>query len=451
MLNIINRNIILPAYLRWKKDRRLERLKDIKKFQWLSNDEIADYQFKSFQSILNYAYMHVPFYRKKYKAHGVSPADIRTPTDIEKLPILTKKDVKENLTEMLSDAYSLERGYQDASGGSTGQPTIFWGDKSTVYMKFAAILLTDSWTGWRIGERSAYIWGADREVNRMRNLKEKIVQNYIFRRDMLNAFCITEEDMEGFSHKLLKEKPPLIVAYTNAIYSFAQYLNERSVEGILPKGIVCSAETLTEEKRKTIRETFHCKVLNRYGSREVGLIASECEAENGLHVNANDVYVELKPINSLNNTNNLGEVIVTDFNNYVMPFIRYNMGDLAVPLNRKCTCGRGLPMIGSINGRTSDFIVHPNGSLIHGEFFSHAFYGIRGITQYQIIQDNMDMLKINIVPNEFLTAEDNAKIKSRLQDILGEGLHLALFEVDTIPISESGKYRFAISNVKKKT
>jgi len=445
---IFNKNIIFPAYMLWNKDNRLRRLKEIEQRQWLSEDEVIHYQFQSFVKILRYSYKHVPFYNKLYTRFQVSPDDIKSIHDIKKLPIITKMDIQSNYEFMMSDICEKSQGYKDASGGSTGQPTNFLGDWHSVYKKHAALLMANKWSGWDIGQKSFYLWGADREVNKMRDFKEKAVQKYVYRHELLNAFEITDEKMEAFAQQMLKHKPSLIIAYANAAFEFANYVRGRSLSGISPKGIICSAETLTEEKRTVIKGTFNCRVLNRYGSREVGLVASECEAEHGLHINANDVFVELMPINKASNDENGSEVIVTDFNNHVMPFIRYNMGDMSFPVLSKCGCGRGFPMIGSITGRTSDFIVHPDGKRIHGEFFSHVFYGISGISRYQIVQRTINEIDINIVANDQLRSEDKSDILDKFNAILGDDIHLNFNEIDAIPTPESGKFRFAISLVK---
>ena len=447
MMSAINRNILLPAYLSWNRDCRLKRLKELERLQWSSKDEIQARQFDALRRLVAFAYDNVPFYRDRFEAVQVCPDDIKSPEDVQKLPVLRKKDLQENSSAMLSGAFPASRIYQDASGGSTGQPTIFFGDKDTLFKKYAAVLMTDKWTGWNVGDKSAYLWGADREVNVIRSLKHRLVERHIYRHEILNAFSMTVEKMHAFAERMLREKPTLVVAYSNVAYQFAQFVKENGISMPPLKGIVCSAETLSEEKRRLIESVFGCKVFNRYGSREVGLIASECELQQGLHINAIDLYVELSPIAAESEGRKMGEVIVTDLMNYAMPLIRYNMGDIGLVCEKQCDCGRGLPMLKHVIGRSSDFIVHPDGRLIHGEFFSHAFYGIGGISQFQIIQKTLNSLEIKVVTKQGLSPEDRSHLTLSLQEFLNDQVDITVLEVDDIPVPASGKFRFAISHV----
>ncbi len=457
MYSLINRNLIWPLYYKLKSDQRIQRSKEIEKIQWCSKDEIISRQFSGFKKMVRYAYENTPFYKELYDKDKVSLEDIQRPEDARYLPILTKKMLQENLEKLTSTACMESQRLQDASGGSTGKPTIFYMDKNTIHMRFAAFLFFDQWTDWKIGEKVAYFWGADRDLDvnffrkvdsdYLKDLKAHLVEKFVWRQYTLNSFSITESKMFDFARRLRRIKPELIVAYTNSAYQFAKYLKENRINDISPKGIVCSAETLTEEKRNLIEEVFNCKVLNRYGSRETGLIASECKAQEGLHINASDLFVEIDNSRVPNNTDGSGEVIVTDLNNFVMPMIRYNMEDLATPVDKICSCGRGLPLIGKVKGRTSDFIVHPDGRLIHGEFFSHAFYHIPGISQFQIKQNKLNLIEIVIVPNQYYTLEDKKKIMHNLQETMGSEVEIQLNEVKEIPMPPSGKFQFAISNI----
>ncbi len=446
MLNLINKKMIFPLYFYLNKDKRLQRLKELEKNQWLSQDEIIAGQFKSFMKSLRYAYRYVPYYKKKYDELGIDIEDIKNIDDIKKLPILTKKDLQENLQDLASTDCPVSQRYEDASGGSTGAPTILYSDLNAIHTKFAASLMADKWTGWDIGEKVAYLWGADQDLNVIRNFKRGLVEKYVFRQITLNAFSITDEKMKNFADLLLREKPALIIAYANLAYMFAEFLSKSGISGIHPKGIITSAETLLPDKREFIESVFQCKVLNRYGSREVGLIASECEHQEGLHINAADVLVELEPIKNEGADAGLSEIIVTEFNSRVMPLIRYNMADVAAPSTKQCGCGRGLPMIESVKGRTSDFILHPDGKLIHGEYFSHAFYHMPGIKQFQLIQKQLDEISIRVVPSKHYSDADERKIRQSIIEALGE-VSVAIHEVDEIPPSSSGKYRFAISEL----
>jgi len=416
---------------------------ELEKLQWLSHDNIRTRQFDKLKSIITYAYDNTVFYNKRFKDIGFHPGDFKDLSDLKMLPTLSKNDIQLHLDELTSQSYTEKQILKDSSGGSTGVPTIFHTDKNNRDLRRGAALLTDSWTGWNVGEKTSYLWGADRDTNVIRSLKDKIAHKYIYRTSLLNAFELDKETMLNHVKTLNKEKPSLIIAYANVAFFFSQFLLESKLSVPSPKGIVSSAETLTTEKRRIIEEAFKCKVLNRYASREIGLIASECTQQDGLHVNAEDVYVEIEN----NDTIEFGEIIVTDFNNHAMPFIRYRTGDVGVASSDECICGRGLPLIKEVKGRTSDFILHPNGHLIHGEMFSHAFYGVREIARFQVHQKSIETLDINIIKGQGFTEKHKGIVEDKVKEIIGPDVVITINEVEHIPVPVSGKFKFAISDI----
>lgn len=443
MLSQLNRHIILPLYLRRHKDKRIERMKELEKLQWLSSDELQARQLNKLKALVAYAYENVAFYQEQYKAIGFQPGDLKELEDFKKLPTLTKNDIQNNLKKLTSRTFSDEQLLKDSSGGSTGVPTVFYTDKNNRDLRRGAALLSDSWSGWKVGEMSSYLWGADRDTNIIRSYKAKIVHKLIHRTSLLNAFELDESTMLKHVQTLKREKPTLIIAYANVAYFFSKFLIESDISVPSPKGIVCSAETLTDEKRQVIESAFGCKALNRYASREIGLIAAECPLQNGLHINSEDVFVEIEQ----DDTNEFGEIIVTDFNNHAMPFIRYRTGDVGVVSNDACDCGRGLPLIKEVKGRTSDFILHPDGHLIHGESFSHAFYAMPEVARFQIHQKNINTLDVNIITRQSFSTTHKNLIEKKIQEITGSDVMIMINEVEDIPLPVSGKFKFAISDI----
>jgi phenylacetate-CoA ligase len=179
------------------------------------------------------------------------------------------------------------------------------------------------------------------------------------------------------------------------------------------------------------------------------LIAAECSFQEGLHINSENIMVEIDDYNQIYGIKGLGEIIVTDLNNYAMPFIRYNMGDVGIKSNKLCSCGRGLPVISDVKGRSSDFIKTKSGKIIHGESFSHLFYGLSGIIKYQIIQESYENIHVIICSQEKISSEINDTINKKLKDIIGNDVNVTLEQVNEIKTTDSGKYRFAISEIEK--
>ncbi len=445
----INRKIIFPLYYWKNKDPRLAQLRKLDQQQYLSKDNLDNLQLTRLQEIVKYAYEHTEYYRRVMVERGLTPDSIKSINDIEKLPVLTKEIIQDHGDELISDEYKKTELIRDASGGSTGEPTVYFKDLNRHNIRRADQIRHDRWSGWDIGERSALIWGAQRDLKSVRSFKEHILSRYIARVWELDAFEMTPKNMNGFIDELIEIKPSMILGYANALYVFAQYILEHHPnKKIKLKGIISSAETLTENKRSIIEKAFNCKVLNRYGSREVGLIASECKHQSGLHLNADNVLVEILSGEESMPKGERGDIVVTDFFNKGMPFIRYRLEDVGYLSTDQCECGITLPLLGAVEGRTGDFFVGKDNSMVHGEYFTHLFYGIKEIKKFQIIQHTLADVELKIVSK---TSGSNVYIPTILEKIksmLGEQTNVDVKFVDNIPTPASGKSLFTISKVK---
>lgn len=329
LLRPINKHIIYPLYY-WKNgDKRLARLAEIEKSQFASKQEINALQLSRLRHIVEYAYQNTVYYREIMDKQNFKPDDIQHLRDIEKLPILTKKIIQERMDDMISSQYNRSELIKDSSGGSTGEPTIYYKDLERHNLRRADQIRHDRWSGWDIGKRKALVWGAQRDLKAVQSVKEHILARYIERQWELDAFEMSVQEMDKFTTLLEKIQPSMILGYANALFLYGEYLiKNKPNHQIKLDGIVSSAETLTEDKRRIIETAFKCKVLNRYGSREVGLIASECKQQSGLHINAENIYLELTDEIGHAVASGNGDILVTDFWNFGMPMIRYKLGDV---------------------------------------------------------------------------------------------------------------------------
>jgi phenylacetate-CoA ligase len=208
---------------------------------------------------------------------------------------------------------------------------------------------------------------------------------------------------------------------------------------------------LHDWERKVIEDAFQCRVTNRYGCEEVSLIACECERHEGLHVNADGLYVEVLRLDGTPAApGELGMVVVTDLANRAMPILRYQVGDMAVPSGRACTCGRGLPMLDRVEGRIADYVVTPRGELISGISLTENFaVMVPGVAQLQIVQEELDRFVFRIVRGPDFGAASLDTIRSLVAERFGPEVRYQCDYVSRIPQEPSGKYRFCTSKVKK--
>jgi phenylacetate-CoA ligase len=205
---------------------------------------------------------------------------------------------------------------------------------------------------------------------------------------------------------------------------------------------------LHDYERRVVEETFGCQATNRYGCEEVSLIACECEAHQGLHVNMDTLVVECLRDGRPAEPGETGALVVTDLTNYGMPFIRYQVGDTARMAAEPCSCGRSYPLIESLEGRIADYVRTPEGEYVSGISLTENFAMVlEGVKQMQIVQDRLDHLVFRVVPGEDGNQGLEADIASLVEQRFGRGMEHQVEYVNSIQSEESGKYRFCISKL----
>lgn len=420
----------------------------LEKTQWWSRSELEHFQQERLQALLKHAYEEVPYYHKIFRELELKPQDIKNGDDLQKLPILTKEDIRKNLADLTAKNYSKQELIPSATGGSTGEPMRFFIDKEWGVWNMAAAYREWSWAGYNFGDKIAYLWGAPQDLSHQDELKTKIF-NLMHRRMMLDAFDMTEKTLDEYVRTLRKFKPRVINAYASAVYLMAQYMENRGIDDIRPKAILTTADMLFGYKRMTIEKAFGCEVFDYYSGRDTTLQAGECPEHSGYHLAIENAVVEFVNDTEHVAPGELGKIIITDLSNYAMPFIRYEIGDLGMPSDEICSCGRGLPLMKSIKGRILDTIITPDGKYLTGEFFPAIFadYDVKGINEFQIIQKRKDKLLIKIVKGNDYSDEDFSLYLNIIRKHVGEEMKIDVGFVESIPLTRSGKHRPTISEV----
>jgi phenylacetate-CoA ligase len=251
--------------------------------------------------------------------------------------------------------------------------------------------------------------------------------------------------------KIKKYKPMFIDGYAESFNLIANYIREHKIKGIKINGMMSSAQTLDKNSRKIIEKEFKTKIYDKYGSREFSGIAYQCSARKGYHVNDESYLLEIIKNNRPAKPGKMGEIVITDLNNFCVPLIRYRIGDLAKAANNSliCSCGRQLSKIGSIKGRVQAIIIGQNGELIPGTFFAHLFKDYwYAIKQFQIIQKRNHEITLKIVKNDRFSQEIFDTIIREIKKYLGSQTTIHPVFVDNIPLGKTGKHQHSISKVK---
>lgn len=422
--------------------------KTLNRTQWLPREEIEQLQWKALRELLLHCEKQSAYWQGIFRALGISAADIHSYSDFLSLPVLTKDEIRAHRSEMIARDHK-GKTWEKSTGGSTGQPLIFDYTKDSYDWRNAVTRRGYGWTGCRGGVKQAYIWGVTLgDIPILKRWKETLHQT-ILRQKYFNCFNFGEREMEACRRELIRFQPQVIVGYTNPLYNFAKLLNSRSdAAAIRPSSVINAAEKLHEYQREEIEKAFQAPVFNTYGSREFMLIAMECEQHDGLHISSENLFVEiLRDDGTPVDVGEEGRVVITDLHNYGMPFVRYEIGDLAVRTDRECACGRGLPLMGSITGRSLDMIRLKDGKMIPGEFFPHLMKDYASVRKFQVVQENLNTVVVKIVKSSDFRNDDIESIKKLVRETLGNEMSIEYQFVEDIPLTRSGKHRVTISKL----
>jgi len=447
----IIKNIAFPIYqMKLPRDERyITYLNLLEKTQWWSYSELEKLQLKKLKKLLQHANDNVPFYHKMFKKLNFKTEDIKSVNDLNKLPILTKEIVNKNFNELYARNYSKEEFILSSTGGSTAAPMKFYIDKKWDACNMAAAYRSWSWAGYKLGNKMVYLWSAPQDLKQSSNMDK--VRNYLLRTITLDAFNLTEENMNKYAKILTRFKPKVINTYASVMFTFSEYIKKIDIDTINPKAILTTADMLYDYKRKSIEQAFNCEVFDYYSGRDTTLQAAECPEHFGYHLSIENAVVEFMKGKEHVASGETGNLIITDLCNYAMPFIRYEIGDLGAPSDERCPCGRNLPIMKSLKGRTYDYILTSDGRLLSGIFFHSmiVYYNIQGIKEFQILQKTKDKITVFIVKNEKENTEDINRFISLIKKNVGEKVQVELEYVYSIKQTPTGKLRHVISNINK--
>jgi phenylacetate-CoA ligase len=275
-------------------------------------------------------------------------------------------------------------------------------------------------------------------------LKDRAFHKF-YNRYVLNSFGLTQQAVPEYLQQLNRYRPEVIVAYTNPLYTFAKALEEKRLAPYSPKSIVVGAEKLYPFQRELIERVFRAPVFETYGAREFMLIGAECDRHSGLHLTTEHLVVEiLDDQGRPTPAGQEGNVVVTDLYNYAMPFVRYVNGDRAIAGFKECSCGRGLPLLSQVTGRTLDVIDTPDGRHVGGEFFVYKLMTRTNIDRFQVVQVEPDRLEVRLVLRPEWSKEEEESLLSDLQAVIGPSMSIEIKPVTDIPLTVAGKLKVVV-------
>jgi phenylacetate-CoA ligase len=437
---LLVKSILWPLHERLLGKRTRPWLAELERTQWLAPAALEEYRFARLKRLLEYAYAHVPYYRRVFDEHGIPPRRVQSFDDFTAVPMLTREDVRAHFDE-LTPRPRFTGSRRFSTGGSTGSPVTLLIDMERMAFSDASRLRAHGWFGLQVGVPEVALWGSTRDLSRqgvLRSLRDRLL-NY----RTLSAFDMRADRLAQYARTLGRFRPAKIYGYATALTLLAQYLAShdlRHVAGSV-QAVFSTAEPLFDYQRAVIGDGLGCRVAEEYGARDAGLVANECP-EGGLHVNAEGIHAErIGPADSP------GELVITNFDTPAMPIIRYRTQDVALGADGPCACGRTLPLLGKVQGRRTDFLVTPGGKVLHALAVIYVLREAPAVEEFQVVQDALDHVVVNIVPGQVFDPDHAVDIRRKLLGVLGPDVDVDVALVSRIERPESGKYRYVVSAV----
>jgi phenylacetate-coenzyme A ligase PaaK-like adenylate-forming protein len=431
-------SVLLPGYDRLRGRRYTERRRFLDQSQWWDAERLRTFQWTELRALLVHAFA-APYLERKYREAGISgPDDIRNWDDFRRLPPLSREEINAHRSELCSTAYKGTL-LPHATGGSSGTPTRFFRTYESYDWRTAAKDRVYEWSGWRLGEPSIYLWGAPvGHVSSRQRMKQRSFER-VHRQLIVNTFSQTDELWRGVHAAIVRTRPTLVVGYVSSLDRFAEFVLRSKLELPPVRAVIGAAEPLFDVTRATIEAATHAPVFNTYGSREFMSVAGECEHHVGLHVNSENLFVETEQPGAESS-----EILVTDLHNHGMPFVRYRTGDAGRLLDAHCPCGRGLPMLGVIEGRVLDVLRTADGRTVPGEFFPHLLKDVPEIVRFQVEQKTPAHIVISAVLSARLSDKSALLLHGEVAKVFGTATRCELRQVDEIRALPSGKRRVTV-------
>lgn len=437
-------NLLFPLHERLKHHDSVARRRQLEDSQWWPTSRIEQHRIQRLRAFLGEIGRTVPYYRDLFAREGFDPAGIDSLAALQRLPFLTKPIIRANVEQLKADGHGPLSRYN--TGGSSGEPLIFYIGKSRKSHDVAAKWRATRWWGVDIGDPELVVWGSPVELgaqDRIRQLRDALMRSHL-----LPAFEMSPANLDRFVDTIRRVRPAMLFGYPSSLSLIAEHARKKGIamDKLGIKVAFVTSEKLYDEQRRITSETYGCPVANGYGARDAGFIAHECPS-GSLHISAEDIIVEtVRADGSPTAPGEAGEIVVTHMATAEFPFVRYRTGDVGVLSDAPCACGRGLPVLAEVQGRTTDFVVAQDGTIMHGLALIYTVRDLPGVARFKIVQHSLDLTEVLLVTNAQFDAASEERIVRDYRARLGQGVEVRITHVADIPPEKSGKYRYVVSH-----
>jgi phenylacetate-CoA ligase len=410
--------------------------------------KLQDYQRKRIKSAVRYAYDFVPFYHRLYRELKVDVSQVQGAEDLVKLPIVRKDDLRrEDPNQLVSKEFNLQQLKAVRSSGSTGKPFQVLISGAEDDWRKAIYMRANISCGQKLRDRWVVLT-APHHFQDTTNIQRKL---RIFAQTCVSIYDSSEEKIR----QIVAAKPNVLDGYSGALFLLAKEVEQKELDSIRPRVIFGSAEFIDENSRRSLERVFKAPFCDQFGCSEIDRSAWQCLERTGYHMDVDSVITQFVDKEGEEvSSGERGEVVYTSLFNFAMPLIRYAVGDVAVPSESLCSCGRTLPMMKVVEGRKDSFLILPNDVILSPRVFTtamSAFSYYNAIEQFCIRQRRKGYFEIyikkkNDIDEKKMAAELSAHLRSFL-NLSGEIMFKTKF-VDEVPRSKSGKLMAVSSDLK---
>jgi len=421
----------------------------------LTPEELQDLQNRKLRRILRQAYEQVPFYRKRFRSANLTPDDIKNTDDLRRLPTITRGEIVSEWNSIIAngngDAY-----IQRLTSGTTGKPLRILRDSKSVDRHFGFGLRNYFILGIMPWFKAARIirLGPDGHRNNAestrgnsihKKIKKAVIGPWLPILKVPRSRTLSfQQNVAEVAPRLLQYRPDLLTCRPSYLMALVDWLEENGKKLTVRK-VLCEAEYLSQNSRKTIERAFGGDVYNLYGTNEFGWLGSECR-QHSMHIFSDSYVFEVLKDGEPVSPGERGEVIITGLDNEKMPLIRYEQGDIAILENgTSCQCGSSYPRLRTIEGRKNDGLVLPGGIRIPpGEIISYA-ESVAGLKRYQVIQESANRIMVRTTEKD---EKASATLVAYLRKLCGSDFTVDVqFEPEDSFLRFSGKNRPVISQI----
>jgi phenylacetate-CoA ligase len=448
-LPVLSRHVVYPLQERLLRRPTFAYLASIMESERLSRADVERLQMKKLKTLLRIAATHCAWHADRIRTAELDVADGGaevTLDDLRRLPTMTKQDARDHVDRIRWPGVP-GGAFPYNTGGSSGEPLSFYYGRQRQASDAAGRMRARRWWGVDVGDREVYLWGAPVELGRTDRIKT--LRDRLLNQLLLNAFDMSMANMDAYLEAIRVFRPRCIYGYASSVALLASRARERRLRLLLPDlRVVCTTgEPLYPHQRTLIEQVFGVPAANEFGSRDIGFTAHETPQRQILLMSESIVLEVLDREGRPVPAGELGEAVMTGLCSDAQPFIRYRTGDMVRMSAEECREGRGLHVLSEVQGRSTDFVVRQDGTIMHALSVIYVLRAVEGIAEFKFIQHTVNDVEVLVVPDAKWSDAARSQLGAGLVARLGTGVRVTVRRVEAIPAEASGKYRYVVSHV----